>query len=548
MNLSAPAKDVRKYGTPEKWKNMNNSTDTQIMEGDSSERFGLFWPGKKRALRAAQEPTTATLKPDFENSKDWDTTQNVFIEGDNLEVLKILQKHYHAKIKMIYIDPPYNTGKDFVYPDNYKEGLDTYLEWTRQVNEECKKVSTNAETEGRYHSNWLNMMYPRLKLARNLLTDDGVIFISIDDNEQENLKKICGEIFGEDNFIACFKWNRVAKAPSLSETVRTKYEYVLGYYKYTMPRLFGKASYNKQGPLWHLPNKRGEYIFETGSIRVKQSYQKGYYGGSYEVELLDDLIEKGGLNENPVRIAACSAWGQEKINQYILEGKQFEIKTSPVTVYTDLDSENNFIAPSDLISDEECGVKRNTDANDAMKRLEIPFDYSKPTSLIQYLAKMVTYNETNASILDFFSGSATTAHAVMQLNAEDGGNRKFICVQLPEPCAEGTEAAKAGYKNICEIGKERIRRAGEKIKTEVEDQNAQLKIGEEPKKVPDIGFKDFKLDTYNLRKWQPDDDPMEQLRLKKEARKWEQRADEADALGIEVDNERTLHSRHSRPS
>src|SRR5690625_2457255 len=169
---------------------------------DSSERFGLFWPGKQRALRAAQEPTTATLKPDFENSKDWETTKNVFIEGDNLEVLKILQKHYHAKIKMIYIDPPYNTGKDFIYPDNYKEGLDTYLEWTRQVNEEGKKLSTNAETEGRYHSNWLNMMYPRLKLARNLLTDDGVILISIDDNEQPNLKALCDEVFGASNFIA----------------------------------------------------------------------------------------------------------------------------------------------------------------------------------------------------------------------------------------------------------------------------------------------------------------------------------------------------------
>ncbi|MER6929085.1 site-specific DNA-methyltransferase, partial [Kocuria palustris] len=166
----------------------------ELLDGDAadtSERFGLFWPGKKRALRAAQEPTTATLRPDFENSKDWDTTKNVFIEGDNLEVLKILQKHYHAKIKMIYIDPPYNTGGDFVYPDNYKEGLDTYLEWTRQVNDEGQKLSTNSDTQGRYHSNWLNMMYPRLKLARNLLTEDGVIFISIDDNEQPNLKAMC---------------------------------------------------------------------------------------------------------------------------------------------------------------------------------------------------------------------------------------------------------------------------------------------------------------------------------------------------------------------
>ncbi|MCT2024365.1 site-specific DNA-methyltransferase, partial [Corynebacterium sanguinis] len=181
----------------------------ELLNGDadeSNERFGLFWPGKKRALRAAQQPTTATLKPDLENSKDWDTTKNVFIEGDNLEVLKVLQKHYHGKIKMIYIDPPYNTGKDFVYPDNFKEGLDTYLEWTKQVNDEGKKLSTNSESEGRYHSNWLNMMYPRLKLARNLLTNDGVIFVSIDDNEFHNLFQIMLQVFGEQNYLNTFTW------------------------------------------------------------------------------------------------------------------------------------------------------------------------------------------------------------------------------------------------------------------------------------------------------------------------------------------------------
>ncbi|WP_197477927.1 site-specific DNA-methyltransferase, partial [Rhodococcus sp. EPR-147] len=192
--------------------------------GDDRERFGLFWAGKKRALQASQEPTMATLNPDIENSKDWETTKNIFIEGDNLEVLKILQRHYYGKIKMIYIDPPYNTGNDFVYPDNYKEGLKTYLEWTRQVNEEGKKVSTNLESEGRYHSNWLNMMYPRLKLARQLLTDDGVIFISIDDGEQDNLKKLCNEVFGENNFINTVSVNmkNVAGASGGGEDKRLK--------------------------------------------------------------------------------------------------------------------------------------------------------------------------------------------------------------------------------------------------------------------------------------------------------------------------------------
>ncbi|WP_281510943.1 site-specific DNA-methyltransferase [Corynebacterium belfantii] len=196
---------------------------------DTSERFGLFWPGKKRAMRAAQTPTTATLRPDKENSKDWDTTKNVFIEGDNLEVLKILQKHYHGKIKMIYIDPPYNTGKDFVYPDNYKEGLETYLEWSKQVNEDGKKLSSNSETEGRYHSNWLNMMYPRLKLARNLLTNDGVIFISIDDHEVAQLRRIMDEIFGEANFIEGYIWESNFRPDNSSRIERENAQHILCY-------------------------------------------------------------------------------------------------------------------------------------------------------------------------------------------------------------------------------------------------------------------------------------------------------------------------------
>jgi len=458
---------------------------------DGNERFGLFWPGKKRALRAAQAPTTATLKPDFVHSKDWDTTQNVFIEGDNLEVLKTLQRHYHNKIKLIYIDPPYNTGKDFVYPDNFKEGLDTYLEWTRQVNEEGKKVSTNSETEGRYHSNWLNMMYPRLKLARNLLTDDGVIFISIDDHEQDNLKKLCNEIFGEDNFVGMFKWNRVAKAPSLSGSIRSKYEYVSAYFRRDPIKLFGKKSYNTQGPLWHLPNKRNELFFPKGSIKVKHSFDKGNYGGTYKVELVDDLVEEGGLNKYEVRIKAHSAWGQSKIDQYVKEGLTFEIKKSPTTVYTTLSSEDNYIAPSDLITKEECGVGTNTEASDAMKALNVPFEYPKPVSLIEYLINMVSHDNQSALILDFFAGASTTAHAVMQLNAEDGGKRRFIMVQLPEPTPEDSEARKAGFNTITDISRKRIELAGEKIKADSPLTTQEL----------DTGFRAYKLADTNFSKW-----------------------------------------------
>ena len=246
----------------------------ELLDGDAadtSERFGLFWPGKKRALRAAQEPTTATLRPDFENSKDWDTTKNVFIEGDNLEVLKILQKHYHAKIKMIYIDPPYNTGKDFVYPDNYKEGLDTYLEWTRQVNEEGKKLSTNAETEGRYHSNWLNMMYPRLKLARNLLRADGAIMISIGDTELPHLLKVSDEVFGEANRVSIFAWKKRGTGGQVAKNAIIKQvEYVVLYAR-------AVATVQLSGPKNQDEGKEGWRDFRKSGGQWQRQYRPGQY-------------------------------------------------------------------------------------------------------------------------------------------------------------------------------------------------------------------------------------------------------------------------------
>lgn len=457
-----------------------------IVEGPE-ERYQFTWPDKRNAIRLANAPTTDTLRPCREESVDFDNTQNLYIEGDNLEVLKLLRQNYLGKVKMIYIDPPYNTGNDFVYNDDFAQSVGEYVHNSGQEDEEGNCLVQNTESNGRFHTDWLNMMYPRLKVAKDLLSEDGVIFISIDDNEVNNLKKVCNEIFGERSFLACFKWNRVAKAPSLSGMVRTKYEYVLTYFRTIQPKLFGKASYNTQGPLWHLPNKRAELTFPAKSIRVSQSFEAKDYGGTYEVELLDNLIEENGLNRDAVRIRACSAWGQTKISEYIRSGKTFQIKKSPTTMYTDLDSEDNFIAPSDLINDEECGVKRNTDAKDELRKMNIPFDYSKPVSLPQYLAKTITYNSNDAIILDFFSGSATTAHAIMQLNAEGGGNRKFIMVQLPEPTDEKSEAYKAGYKNICEIGKERIRRAGKKIKEEHPDA-----------KDLDTGFRLLKLDSSNM--------------------------------------------------
>ena len=457
---------------------------------ESRETYEFRWVGKDAAKSEAARAIDKTLRPVVEDSVDWDTTKNLYIEGDNLEVLKLLQRSYmgKVKIKMIYIDPPYNTGNDFVYHDDFAMSSDEYDEASGATDDLGNKYFKNTETSGRFHSDWCNMIYPRLMVARSLLAEDGEIFISIDDNEVENLKKICNEVFGSDNFVACFKWNRVAKAPSLSEMVRTKYEYVLSYHNGIQPKLFGKKSYNTQGPLWHLPNKRSELLFPANSIRIPSSFKSGYYGGSYKVELLDDMNEFNGLNVNDVRILACSAWGQERINSYIKDGKTFQIKKSPMTVYTDLDSSNNYIAPSDLIDDAECGVKRNTDAKEELQKMNIPFDYSKPVSLPQYLCKTVSYTCKDAIILDFFSGSATTAHAVMQLNAEDGGNRKFIMVQLPELTAEDSEAYKDGYENICEIGKERIRRAGKKIKEEHPEVADTL----------DTGFRVFRLDDSNF--------------------------------------------------
>jgi adenine-specific DNA-methyltransferase len=469
---------------------------------DGNERFGLFWPGKKRALRAAQEPTTATLKPDFENSKDWDTTKNVFIEGDNLEVLKILQKHYHGKVKLIYIDPPYNTGRDFVYPDNYKEGLDTYLEWTRQVNEEGKKVSTNAETEGRYHSNWLNMMYPRLKLARNLLTDDGVIFVSIDDNESANLRRLMDEVFGEGNFVATFKWNKTSKAPTLSKLVRNKYEYVLAYTRGGVEVLRGVDSYNTAAPLLNSGNPRTTLQFAPGTLGFRfpdDDFSPGLYGDADKgVELLDPLEVRGGKNNNEVRLRARFKWAQSTLDQRNSDGVEVYFKTPKLTtIYYSLDADaGKFIAPSDIVNDEEVGVKRNDEAYKALKDLfggKVVFDYTKPVSLLKYLVRMIP--DDSFIVLDFFSGAATTAHAVMELNSEDGGTRQHIQVQLPEPTLEGSDAGSLGFDTLSAVARERIRLAAREIAQEqsrrIESHELQL----------DLGFRAYRLSDTNFSKW-----------------------------------------------
>lgn len=445
---------------------LQNNLNYTLKDPDHDEikdGYQLRWVGKNYAKLQENLLPETIIVPDSQHNLEENNrnSQNLFLTGDNLEVLKHLEHAYTGKIDMIYIDPPYNTGSDgFVYNDDFRFTDDQLRDTLGLTDDEVKRIKNIYGKSS--HSAWLTFMYPRLKLAKKLLKESGVIFISIDDNEFANLKILMDEIFNEGNFIANFKWNRVAKAPSLSGSVRTKYEYVMTYSKLKRIRLFGKESYNTQGPLWHLPNKRSLLLFPAKSIKVKQTFKKGIYGGTYNVELFDDLVEHNGYNKDPVRIKANSAWGQNKINEYVEDGFYFEIKKSPKTVYTTMTEEEGYIAPSDLINSVESGVETNTHANEKMKALGIPFSYSKPVSLIEYLVNMVTHSTNNAVILDFFAGSASTAHAVMNLN-RDGNNRRYIMCTLDEDVKKGNEAEKEGYKTVDEIGRERIKRAAKQI-------------------------------------------------------------------------------------
>ncbi len=443
--------------------------------GDDRERFGLFWPGKKRALRAAQEPTNATLKPDYERSKDWDTTRNVFIEGDNLEVLKILQKHYHGKIKMIYIDPPYNTGKDFVYPDNYKEGLDTYLEWTRQVNEEGKKISTNSESEGRYHSNWLNMMYPRLKLARNLLSSDGVILMSIDDNEFDNLHKIANEVFGESNEVGVFSVTK-AEGGGLAKHVIKGHDYLLAYAR----------SIESFKPLMRPKDIRGKIIERDGEdYWIEEDWLRKEFGkyGTCPYEEIDVYLGESKRVEIDKGIASGDYVLIPKGRQHIV-GRYRKVSEDGSKFYSILKHLN------------KNGVKDLAD----LGGLDKYFDYPKPVSLLKELVLGATIFTKNKGeiILDFFAGSGTTAQAVVELNAEDGGNRRYIAVQLPEPTDATSGAYKAGFKRVSDITRERLARVGDKAMkqyaTEIEQRGDSV----------DVGFRAFTLTDTNFSKWRVD--------------------------------------------
>ena len=455
-----------------------------VVDGDEAYEFS--WVGKKAAIVEANTPIRKTLRPCAEESKDWDTTKNIYIEGDNLEVLKLLQESYLGKVKMIYIDPPYNTGNDFIYNDDFKMKNEEYSNGIGEFDDEENRMFKNTDSNGRFHSDWCSMIYSRLMLARNMLSDDGVIFISIDDNEQKNLQNICDEVFGEANFIADLIWQKKFARSNDATYFSTMHDHILCYCK-------ANILSNQNGwSIGLLP--RGDEI--PSGYSNPDNDPRGVWTSvilsakSGSNNLLYEITTPSGRKVVPPsgRFWSCNKetfekWKKDNRIWFGADGNGSPRKK------TFLSEVQDGLRPNTILFHEEAG--HNQEAKQETKALFDGlglFDGPKPIRLLKLLLTIANLKQSDI-ILDFFSGSATTAHATMQLNAEDGGNRKFIMVQLPEPCSETSEAYKAGYKNICEIGKERIRRAGDKIKAENPDTTENL----------DIGFRVLKLDDSNMK-------------------------------------------------
>ena len=447
----------------------------EVVDGD--ECYEFTWVGKKAAMAEAARPITKTLRPVKGDSRDWDTTENLYIEGDNLEVLKLLQESYLGKVKMIYIDPPYNTGSDFVYADDFMRSQKEEDAQMGMYDEDENRLFKNLNTNGKFHSDWCSMVYSRLMLARNLLSENGVIFASIDDNEQENLKKLCNEVFGEDNFIAQVVWERAYSPVNLKKHFSESHDYILCYAKnIAMAVCNGLPRSSEANDRYSNPDSDPRGDWKASDLSVGPIVQSKVY----------EIITPSGRRVLPPN-GYCWRLDRKTFDNYVRDNR----------IWFGSDG-NNVPAIKRFLSEVKQGITPMTiwkysevgHSQDATKRLKdlfggsAYFDYPKPVDLIKRALQL--YSLDDSLVLDFFSGSATTAHAVMQLNTEDGGHRKFIMVQLPEKCDEASEAYKAGYKNICEIGKERIRRAGDKIKAEHPD--AQL----------DTGFRVFRVDESNM--------------------------------------------------
>ena len=486
------------------WEVLKKVLGEHLEDDNEVEHFGMSWPGKRQARRLATLPSKGTLKPVIGEGIDEENTGNIFIEGDNLEVLKLLQKSYAGRIKMIYIDPPYNTGKDFIYKDNYKDTLDDYLKRTNQIDEEGNLLTTNLKSAGRFHSNWLNMMYPRLRLARSFLQEDGIIFISIDDNEVSNLKKLCDEIFGEENSLLPFIWSlpRGINAGHISRA----HEYIIAYAKnkeslsnflkigsheYSVERCNKKI--DERHPASSIEFPAG-IPFEGEDCEFEEEIE-----GSEKVIIEGKLIFRNGRLAQKVTLTA--GWTMKNMILDWLEGKDvYDSKGQKVEEFFFKSNGKLYSKKIVLYQSPKSILSDIPDTQDARKEIEKYlgsqdiFPYPKPSELIKRLARFILQAEDKC--LDFFSGSCPTAHALLDLNEEDRGSRKFITVQLPEICKHDSEAYKEGYKNIAEIGKERIRRVITQIK---EEQQNQLEFNAEKKQ--DLGFKVYKLDKSNRKIW-----------------------------------------------
>lgn len=448
------------------------------------EVFGMRWPGKAESIRLANLPSHGTLSPDKKESVNFDTTKNLIIEGDNLEVLKLLQKSYQGKVKMIYIDPPYNTGNDFVYKDDFADGIKNYLKQSGQVDDDGNLLSTNSETEGRFHSNWMNMMYPRLYLSKNLLTEDGVIFISIDDNEQDNLKKLCNECFGDENFVGQFVWKKGGTGKNDSAFAVVEHEYILAYAKNSQIAKFGLDPKATVSTSYNRSDEKGNF-----SLVRLDSKTLGY------LESLDfEISDSEGNKYLPEQVDGRKKVARWRWSMETVKERYSELVFENGYVYTK-NYEKEGARPRSLLVDERFGVTRTgrAEAEAALGKSGV-FDFPKPVRLIQHLIRVL--DDKDALILDFFAGSGTTAQACMDQNFEDGGDRKFLLVQLPAQVDLESEAAKAGFVSIAEITKERVRGAGKNI---VEKSGGKLKL--KGKDSFDFGFRVLKLNESNIEEW-----------------------------------------------
>lgn len=514
---------------------------------DKEERYQMTWPDKKKSILLANTPVNKTLRPCKEESVDFDNTQNLYFEGDNLDVLKLLQETYLGKIKMIYIDPPYNTGNDFVYNDDFAMDTAEYADKSGQYNEQGDRLVQNTESNGRFHTDWLNMIYSRLKVAKDLLSDDGVIFISIDDNEQANLKKICDEIFGETNKVSTFIWHNNKKGRQMDRYIKTTNEYILLYakninclsvctkkvavkledfqyaddisaYKKGYPLHNGTAAFH----VYNRPNLCYTIYYSPITNDACTIDEKNFNGHEYNFPISEKgqkLIKDGYVRILPRKNDKYGTqrvwrWGMDKFRREYATELMFVKETNGWYIYQKDRVDSNGLVEQKYTNYIDIDTSRGKSDINVLFDNVMMFDFSKPTDIVKLLSTVIVSPCDNSIILDFFSGSATTAHAVMQLNAEDGGNRKFIMVQLPEKCDEKSEAYKAGYKTICDIGKERIRRAGTLIKKYIEEVGYQSKqigkgmftppdnLDEINKKMAqdlDVGFRVLKLDSSNMK-------------------------------------------------